>query len=233
MTRSNRQGWLLSTALSMVLVFAGGAVSAAETKPPEVDSNGLHLVHDSKLRLVYALPGASLSGYDKVILVDAYVAFRKHWLEDRRETSIDPLAINKKDVEELKQRVADEFKKEMTKELEKKGYAVVDKTETGADVLIVRPAIINLDISAPDIGMASMHTYFVRSAGEMTLYAELYDSVSSQMLVKVIDPEADDKWAGTGVRANEVTNRAAADEIIRKWADVLASHLHEVVKNPK
>jgi len=220
-------------ALGLMLAFAGSSATAADEKPPEVDSNGLHLVQNSKLRLVYALPGATLSGYDKVILVDAYVAFRKNWLQDRRDQSIDPLAIDKKDMEELKQRVAKEFHDEMTKELEKKGYAVVDKTETGADVLIVRPAIVNLDIAAPDIGMASMHTYFVRSAGDMTLYAELYDSVSSQMLAKVIDPEADNMWAGTGQRANEVTNKAAADEIIKKWADTLAAHMHEVVKGAK
>lgn len=219
--------------LGSLLALAGAHASAAKEKPPEVDSNGLHLVHNSELRLVYQLPNSSLSGYDKVILVDAYVAFRKNWLEERRSESIDPLSISKKDMEELTQRVAKEFRDEMTKELEKKGYAVVDKTETGPDVLIVRPAIINLDIAAPDIGMASMHTYFVRSAGEMTLYAEIYDSVTSQMIVKVIDPEADDKWAGTGVRANQVTNKAAADEIIRKWADALATHMHEVVKASK
>ncbi len=205
---------------------------AAKEKPPEVDSNGLHLVHDSELRLVYQLPDSTLSGYSKVILVEPYVAFRKNWLRDRRSESIDPLAISKKDMETLKERVGKEFVEAFTKELEKKGYPVVDKTETGPDVLIVRPAIINLDIAAPDVGMAQAgrSSYFVRSAGQMTLYAELYDSHTSQMIVKVIDPQADRMWEGTGIRANRVTNKEAEDHIVRAWADVLASHLHEVSK---
>ncbi len=238
MTRTSRITGMRNLArlslIGSVLALIGVNAVAADEKLPEVDSNGLHLLHNSKMRVVYALPNATLSGYDKVILVDAYVAFRKNWLQDRRDTSIDPLSIDQKDVETLKQRVAKEFHDEMAKELEKKGYGVVDKTQTGADVLIVRPAIINLDIAAPDVGMASMHTYFVRSAGDMTLYAELYDSVTSQMLAKVIDPEADQMWAGAGgVRANEVTNKEAADQIIKKWADTLASHMHEVVKGSK
>lgn len=225
-------GWKACLAVfGALLALSLGPAAAAKEKLPEVDSNGLHLMHDSKLRIVYKLPDAELSGYSKVILVDAYVAFRKNWLRDRRDESIDPLAISKKDMETLKTRVAKEFHDEFVKELEKKGYAVVDKTATGPDVLIVRPAIINLDIAAPDVGMAQTHTYFVRSAGQMTLYAELYDSHTSQMIAKVIDPEADNMWAGGGgVRANRVTNKAAADEIIRKWADVLASHMQEVTK---
>lgn len=228
--RSNGRVLIAAVTVAVSCMSLPLAVLADKKKPPEVDSNGLHLVHDSELRIAYKLPEADLSVYTKVILLDAYVAFRKDWLRDQRHQSIDPLAISKKDMETLKERVAKEFHAEFTKELEKKGYPVVDRTETGPDVILVRPAIINLNIEAPDVGMASTHRYFVRSAGQMTLYAELYDSHTSQMIAKVVDPEADDRYAGTGIRANRVTNKEAADLIIRKWADTLASHLHETVK---
>jgi hypothetical protein len=206
-------------------VFAFGAW--ATEKPPEVDSNGLHLVHHSELRVVYKLPGADLSKYDKVILVDAYVAFRKNWQRDQNET--DPFKVRKNDVEAIKKRVGDAFAKAFTKELGKKGYPVVDKTATGADVLIVRPAIINLDVEAPDTMEPGMTTTFSASAGQMTLYAELYDSVSNQMIGKVMDPEAD---RGMGGAQNRVTNKAAEDRIVNRWADVLAKHLHHTVTAP-
>ncbi len=231
MKRAIRTGTAWFAVIGVALALVSGA-SWAKDKPPEVDSNGLHLVHNSDLRLVYQLPDSTLSDYSKVILIDAYVAFRKNWLRDRRSESINPLAVSKKDMETLKERVAKEFHEAFSKELEKKGYAVVDKTETGPDVLIVRPAIINLDISAPDVGMTEVgrSSYFVSSAGQMTLYAELYDSHTSQMIGKVIDPEADRMWESTGIRANRVTNKEAEDHIVKAWADALAGHLHEASK---
>ena len=120
----------------------------AANKPPEVDTNGLHLVHHSNLRLVYQRPGVDFSKFDKVILVDAYVAFRKNWQRDQNES--DPFKANKRDVEDIKKRVAKEFHKAFAAELKKKGIPVVGATDTGPAVLIVRPAIINLDVSAPD-----------------------------------------------------------------------------------
>jgi hypothetical protein len=209
-------------------VFAFGAW--AKEKPPEVDSNGLHLVHQSELRVVYKRPGADLSQYDKVILVDPYVAFRKNWERDRRETSV--FMLNKNDIEQIKKRVGEEFTKSFTRELGKKGYPVVDKTASGADVLIVRPAIINLDVEAPDTMQAGMNTTVAASAGQMTLYVELYDSVSNQMIGKVMDPEADHGFGGQFMAQNRVTNKQAEDRIVNRWADVLAGHLHHTVTNP-
>jgi hypothetical protein len=206
------------------------ALSAwARDKPPEVDSNGLHLVHHSDLRIVYQLPGTDFSQFDTVILVDAYVAFRKHWQRDQNET--DPFRVSKRDVEDIKKRVAEEFHKAFAAELEKKGIPVVATTETGPGVLIVRPAIINLDVEAPDTMQPGMNTTIAASAGQMTLYAELYDSVSSQLIGKVMDPEADQGFGGQFMAQNRVTNTQAEDRIVKRWADVLAKHLH-AVKNP-
>jgi hypothetical protein len=51
------------------------------------------------------------------------------------------------------------------------------------------------------------------------------------MIGKVIDPEADQGFGGQFVAQNRVTNKAAEDRIVKRWADVLAKHLH-AVKNP-
>jgi hypothetical protein len=60
----------------------------------------------------------------------------------------------------------------------------------------------------------------------MTLYMELYDSATSELLARVIDPREDPGvMAGP---ANRVTNKAAADRIISRWANLLATHLSEV-----
>jgi len=55
----------------------------------------------------------------------------------------------------------------------------------------------------------------------MTLYLELWDGGTSTLLARVIDTEADESTGGIPQDANEVTNKAAADEILRHWADRL------------
>lgn len=66
----------------------------------------------------------------------------------------------------------------------------------------------------------------VGTAGQMTLYMELLDGVSGELLYRVIDPKAvgNEIWQ---VR-NKVTNRAAADRVLRRWATLLNDNLARV-----
>jgi hypothetical protein len=60
----------------------------------------------------------------------------------------------------------------------------------------------------------------------MTLFLELYDSTSGTLLARVIDPQAD--RSSFAKQATRVTNKAAADRIMRDWADLLAEHLGDI-----
>ena len=194
----------------------------AKDKLPEVDSDGLHLVKKSKVRAAYIKPGTTLSQYNKVKMLDCYVDFVKNWERDYNLNQFGLEGrIRDKDAEKIKTRLAAEFTKVFTKELTKKGFEVVD--DTGADVLLLRPALINVDVVAPDVLSAGMRDIVVRSAGSMTLYMEMYDSSTSTLIARVIDPKADDE--GFAQVANRVTNKAAADHMLRHWADLLARHL--------
>jgi hypothetical protein len=197
----------------------------AKDELPEVDSDGLHLVKDSKVRVAYLKPGADLGQYSKVMLVDCFVQFKKNWAKDYNLEQIGLQGrVTDKKTDEIKAALAAEFKKIFTDTLTKDGHVVVDTA--GPDVLLLRPAIINLDVAAPDVMRASMGNTWVSSAGEMTLYMELYDSASSVIIGRVVDPQAD---RGMNSRmANSVTNKAAADRIIQSWATLLSKHLTEV-----
>lgn len=59
--------------------------------------------------------------------------------------------------------------------------------DSSDDVLILHPAIIDLDITPPDIPVPGRSTTYVASAGAATLYLELYDSVSGEILARVVD----------------------------------------------
>jgi hypothetical protein len=93
---------------------------------------------------------------------------------------------------------------------------------------VLRPAIIDLDVTAPDTMSAGRSYTLSQSAGSMTLYIELYDSVTSQLLGKAIDQRSDPGMAGTIQWRNRVTNKAEADRILRRWAKALRERLDDV-----
>ena len=97
---------------------------------------------------------------------------------------------------------------------------------------LVFPAIINLVVTAPDTMEAGMDTAYGASAGQMTLYAEFYDSVSNQLIGRVTDPRADQGYGGSFQGLDRGANIAAENKIVRRWADVLAKHLHHTVEKP-
>lgn len=206
-------------------VFGMTMVSSAwaKNKLPEVSSDGLHLVKHSKVEAAYLKPGATLDKYSKVKILDCYVQFRKNWGRDYNMNELGLQGrVTDKDAEQIKKRLAAEFMKEFTKVLTKGGHEIVD--ETGEDVLLLRPAIINLDVTSPDIPSAGMSRTYVASAGQMTLYMEMYDSATSTLIARVVDPEAGDT-GGIAMAANRVTNSAEARRILHRWAKLLNDHL--------
>jgi hypothetical protein len=209
--------------LSFCLIAVATGVLAKDDFPA-VSHDGLHLMPDTKLRAVYMKPGADLSQYDKVALLDAYVAFTKHWQRDHNNEEPFDMRVSDKDMKEIRERVAKEFTKVLSTE---GGHQVVKDAAEG--VLILRPAIINLDITAPDIMTAGMSETVVASAGSMTLYLELYDGKTQAIIARIIDAEAADN-VGIAQVANRVTNTADFDRVLRRWAEILNKHLAEVKK---
>jgi len=87
---------LVSIGLLAVATFA-----VAKNDFPAVSHDGLHLMPDTKLRAVYMKPGAVLSEYDKVYMVDAYVAFAKNWKRDHNNEEAFDQRINDKQMKEI------------------------------------------------------------------------------------------------------------------------------------
>jgi hypothetical protein len=210
-----------------LLLATAATFAIAKADLPAVSHDGLHLMPDTKLRAVYMKPGADLSQFDKVKLLDAYVAFRKHWKREHNEDEPFDHRVSDRDMKEIRDRVQKAFAKEFTKVLTKGGHQVV--TDGGDGVLILRPAIVNLDITAPDIMSPDMSQTFVASAGSMTLYLELYDGKTNAIIARIIDPEAADNM-GIAEVANRVTNTADFDRVVRRWAELLNKHLAHVKK---
>lgn len=218
----------LGTLPALIAALAGLllAASALAAKPPEVSHDGLHLVPDTKLALVYIKPGADFSIYQRMVLLDCAVAFKKNWQRDQNRS--DPFRVSKQDMDEIRAKLAELFGEVMRNELSENGrIPLVDAADE--DVLILRPAIVDLDISAPaaaDMGAGRSYT-LATSSGAMTLYMEFFDGATGEIIARIADREAaPDK--GRMMWQNSVTNRADAERIIRRWAVTLREGLERV-----
>jgi hypothetical protein len=215
--------------ITLFLIAALAAtVVVAKTELPAVSHDGLHLMPDSKLRAVYMKPGADLSQYDKIALLDCYVSFKKNWRRDHNEQEAFDQRVSTKDMKEIRDRVAKEFSKEFAKVLSTKGGHTMVKV-AGDGVLILRPAIVNLDVTAPDLMTAGMSQTWTASAGSMTLYMELLDGKTGDIIARVIDPEAAND-AGMAEVTDRVTNTRDFDRIVHRWAELLNEHLGQLKK---
>jgi len=164
-------------------------------------------------------PGEDFSQYHRVGLLECFVGFKKHWRMNHP-------GVDTHDIERIKKSLAEEFKKVFSEELEKNGYKIA--TSPADDVLLVRPAIIDLDIAAPDTNtMDDVDSVtFTASAGNMTLYVELYDSVSNEILARAVDRRAA-RHIGDVEETSISSNLADAQRLLKHWADLLVEKLDE------
>ena len=210
--------------LSILILGALPAAVWAESDSdvPQTTIEGLKLVENPKqMAYVWAQPGADLSQYERVYIAEPLVAFKKNWQRDQNRGHI---KVRSSDMERIKNNVAGLFIEVFTEELGKGGYTLAN--ERAEDVLLVRPAIIDLDVTAPDVRSNARSQTFATSAGSMTLYVELIDSETGDMLAKALDRRAD-RDTGTLQWQTGPANRAAALRIIRPWAEALREALDE------
>ena len=136
------------------------------------------------------------------------------------------MRISTQDMENIKSTVATAFRDVFVDELVNKGgFELVD--EVGEDVLVIRPAIVNLFITAPDIRNTQASGAVISSAGEMTLYLEFLDGYTGQLFGKVLDRQIDDK-GDMMITANRVTNQRDGERMLRSWAVQLREHMTEL-----
>jgi hypothetical protein len=205
---------------------------AEAKKYPDVSDDGLARVEHRSLDAVYWREGATLAGYDQVMIGDVDVAFRKNWQRDQnrdRRSASD--RVTAEDMTRIRAAVAEGFTAIFVGELEDAGYAVVD--QPGDNVLALEPSIVDLDVRAPDVSMRQpgITRTYTTSAGEMTLNMALIDSGSNSLIGRVID-ERRAMDTGRLQYSNSITNRQEANRMYRAWAKALVKALDEAEERP-
>ncbi len=223
---------LLLTVLVIVTALAAGCTSLP-TDQPAVSYDGLHRVTSANFAEVYVKPGVDFSIYRAYALGNCEVAFRRDWMRDQNR---DRVALNdrvtQQDVEHIKQWVAADCRKFFLAELLRAPpYRLVESVNQGEAVLLLQPAVIDLDINAPDISSPGMVRTYTTSSGEMTLLLELFDATTGEVLGRIVDrkQDMDDlhlEWT------TRVSNRADVDSVLKNWAISLRKDLDKVTRAP-
>ena len=220
---------LIVTLSLLVTLLTLGCASTSETVPTTTP-DGLDLVRSDKHSAVYVKPEAQLDIYNEFAIVPCEVAFRKNWQRDYNSSHRSSgQQIKERDIDRIKRELGEECTTFFTDALsEEPSYNLVTEWQQGQDVLLVRPNIVNLNITSPDVSSPSMTRSYSASAGSMTLYLELIDAETSEVLVRAYDSKADpDSFVNY---ANKITNRQAADRMLKNWATRLREAMDAVMR---
>ncbi len=208
-----------SAALTALILFSATAAAQKKELDEAMSYDGLQQIKVKGIDLAYALPGATLAGYKQVMVEPVSVAFAKNWKPTVTGSS---RSLSTDDIEKIRSGVAKVVYDEFIEELKKGGYAVA--TAPGPDVLDVRPAIVKLYVSAPDVMTAGRSRTYTASAGEMTLVAELADSETGQVIARVLD-RYEARNTGAMRMTNSVTNTQEVRIAAGNWAKILRKAL--------
>ena len=218
------------TWLALIPVLMMPAVLVADENEAEgLSFDGLVPVEDSVSQIAYIDPDADFSVFKRVAILEPYVAFRSNWMRDynqARRTN----RVRASDMERIKKDVADLLMEVFTEQLEAAGYDVVNYS--GEDVLIVRPAIIDLEVNAPDTRTTTNVRTYTSSAGTATIYVELFDSMTGDIVGRAADRRKARDAGDMTILSNRLTNRADASRMFRTWADMLVGFLDKHYVKP-
>ena len=212
----------------VMVVFGAGwlLVACSTTDLPPVSADGLELVEGTPVDAVYRDPDADFGHFNRVHISEVTVSFRANWLRDHSRGSLSH-RVTQEDADRIKSAIADSFQRIFTEELEKGGYQVVSEVDPSGDnrdLLLLVPAIVDLDVAAPDSRAPGRSRTFTASAGSMALQLEFRDSITGDTLGRIYDArEAPD--SGRMMISNSVTNAAEANRMLRRWARMLVDGL--------
>ncbi len=204
---------------------------SSQSNLPETSPEGLVLVKGTRVDAAYKAPNADFSSFDRVYISEVEVAFRKNWLKDQNDDHRRPSKrLTQEDADEIRALLAEEFTRIFTEELRNGGFTVYtegDAVEPGEDLLALRPAILDLDVNAPDTHSPGRGRTYTTSAGSMTLVLEFYDSVTGALLGRVADNQESRDSSYIQI-SNSVMNKAEADRMLRRWARMLVDRMQEI-----
>ncbi len=205
----------------LLLVLLATLSLGARADHPSFEN--LKRIENADMAAAFIDPNADFSVYGRVMILEPHVAFRANWQRDQRK---EHHRVTKHDMEQIRAAASELLLEAFIEALEAHdGFEVVDAPDH--DVLLVRPALLDLDVTAPETNEAGRSRNFSTSAGAATIYLELYDSVTGQIIGRAADRRAASRPGGMMMYSNRVTNRRDAKRMFRVWADRLRGFMDD------
>jgi hypothetical protein len=210
-------------------VLMVSAMLAACSATPEIEDRP----HDTLVRVasrpeggVYRDVGVDFTGYKRLMIEPLTVSFANHWR--RQHPNLSDSELHRIVVE-----AAQLFHEEFIRALVDEGpYELAQARE--ADVLVVEPRLLDLDIPAPEGANEPGHRTLVPRPVAMQMTGELRDGVSGALLMRVIMFDGQDKYVDHGQThwAYRITNAHEIRVSLGKWSQLFREAL-DVAKATK
>jgi hypothetical protein len=195
MTNPYKISWALFLGITLLFINPLNIMAA--------EDDGLEQI-EGRFQALYWAPGKTLEQYKRIVMLDCFVQFRNGWLADESRGKLSNEQVTEVDMMDISETLSAQFNEVFTEVLsEDDGFDFVTAAEH--DVLVLRPAIVNLDIG---LGVYNSRASNDISPVKMTLYLEFFDSMSGLQLGRALE-----------IRAEPESNRATVGRIIRRWAE--------------
>ena len=187
--------------------------------PEERTDDGLVRMPSRAAGGVYREPSADFTRFKRVILEPPTIEFDASWREANPK-------VTDKEVRRIRDEAVKLFREEFTRELVKSGpYEFADTP--AADVLLVTPRVIDLDIPAPETDEVVVKRSFAPRPLKMQITGDLRSAESNQLLGRVIVFEGESTYGTGQLRpANRVTNAHEMRLGFEKWSRMLHEALN-------
>ena len=192
----------------------------------EVTHDGLHRVDRTVMDMVWVKPDIDLTGYKKIMLVGAGLAFKevdaKGTRSYHRRSNQTEFPISEKNRERLRDEVKKAFEKELSK------VTRFETTNTpGDDVLLLAGGLIDIVSNVPPEPAGRVDIY-LSQVGEATLVLELRDSITNEILIRSADRRAAEVMDGFWIESSSVSNWSEVRRLARSWARLLRKRLAKI-----
>jgi hypothetical protein len=178
---------------------------------------GLELVPSKNIGALYRRPDVDLTAYNKILIGEPAVEFSKNWNPRNYGT----FGLSAAQLTKIRAELAAMAKGVFAKTLSDGGYDIV--TDAGDGVLAITPNVIDVFINAPDVPTAGRSRTYTMDAGSATLALLVNDAVTGTLVAVAYDQ----RRSGTSSMrwTTSVSNRAAAEQMLKNWAEQLKREL--------
>jgi hypothetical protein len=217
---------LLPRVLLLLLLFAAVSAFAAVDRGiyPTAAPAGLERLDSREFDFLYVKPGFEPGNYGRLVIEEPEVAMDDYWKWTNRRD------IAERDLKRIAASTSKILREQFGNKLSAgDGYVLAragetDPAGTEAGVLRLRPAMINLSLNAPDLSVPDNRKTYIKSAGHATLYLDIYDGASGELLLRAIDRDrAREKLVL--YEGNRATNYHDLSILVSRWAGALRRHL--------